>query len=155
MTYDSRVGFLGLKAPSLKDKLESDEIYKFIAYMKPLMINATDRNIIITDNYQFNFNKPLTSKGNKIQNDVLTNETVKAHGVKSVSAISGIIAKCFMIYNYMSPDTTAKTAAFVAAGTSNILNRTNTFFRHGYGDEDVESCLTGRETSLTDQQSCR
>ena len=48
--YDSRVGFLEFKALSLKDKLESDEIYKLIAYMKPLMINATDRNTIYTDN---------------------------------------------------------------------------------------------------------
>ena len=63
----------------------------------------------------------------------------------------------------MSPETTAKTAALVAAGTNNILNRTNTLFSHGYGtpsmlhhgDEDVESCLTGWETIFTDQQSCR
>ena len=48
--YDSRVGFLELKALSKKDKLESDEIFKLIAYMKPLMNNATDRNTIYTDN---------------------------------------------------------------------------------------------------------
>ena len=47
MIYDSRVGFLDLKALSLKDELEREDINKLIAYMKPLMINATDRNIII------------------------------------------------------------------------------------------------------------
>ena len=35
MIYDLRVGFMDLKALSLKDKLESDEIYKLIAYIKP------------------------------------------------------------------------------------------------------------------------
>ena len=49
MIYDSRVGFLDLKALSLKDKLESDEIHQFIAYMKPLLINATDRAVVNTD----------------------------------------------------------------------------------------------------------
>ena len=37
MIYDSRVGFLDLKALNLKDKLESDDKNKLIAYMKPLM----------------------------------------------------------------------------------------------------------------------
>ena len=35
MIYDSRVGFLDLKALSLKDELEREDIKKFIAYMKP------------------------------------------------------------------------------------------------------------------------
>ena len=56
MIYDSRVGFLDLKALSLKDDLEREDINKLIAYMKPLMINATDRNVINHDNYQFYFN---------------------------------------------------------------------------------------------------
>ena len=51
--YDSRVGVLDLKALSLKDELEREDINKIIAYMKPLMINATDRNTIHHDNYQF------------------------------------------------------------------------------------------------------
>ena len=38
----------------------------------------------------------------------------------------------------MSPYTTVKTAALVAAGTSNILNKTNTLLSHGYGEEDKE-----------------
>ena len=50
MIYDSRVGFLDLKALSLKDDLERKDINKFIAYMKPLMINATDRNVTNHDN---------------------------------------------------------------------------------------------------------
>ena len=56
MIYDSRVGFLDLKALSLKDKLESEDKIKLIAYMKPLMINATDKNVTNHDNYQFYFN---------------------------------------------------------------------------------------------------
>ena len=59
MIYDSRVGFLDLKALSLKDELEREDINKLIAYMKPLMINATDRNVINHDNYIFYFNKLL------------------------------------------------------------------------------------------------
>ena len=55
MIYDSRVGFLDLKALSFKDDLEREDINKPIAYMKPLMINATDRNVINHDNYQFYF----------------------------------------------------------------------------------------------------
>ena len=53
--------------------------------------------------------------------------------------VSGIIATCFMIYNYMNPGTTEKTAALVAAGTNKILNKTNSLFSHGYGDEDKPS----------------
>ena len=47
------VGFPDLKALSLKDDLEREDINKLIAYIKPLMINATDRNVINHDNYQF------------------------------------------------------------------------------------------------------
>ena len=97
MIYDSRVGFLDLKAISLKNKLDSDELDKFIAYMKPLMINATDRNTINTDNYQFYFNKLLTSKGIIFQNEVLTKEIINAFGLKAVSAICGVVGTCFMI----------------------------------------------------------
>ena len=61
MIYDSRVGFLDLKAHSLKDELEREDINKLIAYIKPLMINATDHG-----NYQFYFNKLLTSNNIKI-----------------------------------------------------------------------------------------
>ena len=82
MIYDSRVGFLDLKAFNLKDKLESEDKNKLIAYIKPLMINATERNTINHDNYKFYFNQILTLKGIKIQNDVLTQEMVKADGFR-------------------------------------------------------------------------
>ena len=55
MIYDSRVGFLDLKPLSLKDKLESEDKNKVIEYIKPLMINATDRNTI-------NFGRTSSSK---------------------------------------------------------------------------------------------
>ena len=77
LIYESRVGHMELKAFSLKDKLESDEIDKLIAYTKPLMINARDRNTINADNYPFYFNKFLASRDIKIQNDVLTKEQLK------------------------------------------------------------------------------
>ena len=73
--------------------------------MKTLMINATDRNTMNHDNYQFYFNKLPTLKGVKTQNDVLTQEMVKADSFKLASTILGIISTYFMIYNYMSPDT--------------------------------------------------
>ena len=82
MIYDSRVGFLDLKALTLKDKLKSEDKNKLIAYMKPLMINATDRITINQDNYQFYFKKLLTLKGIKIQNDVLTQEMAKSDGFR-------------------------------------------------------------------------
>ena len=45
--FNSKGGSIDPKALSLKDKLESGEINKFIAYMKPVMNSATDRNIVI------------------------------------------------------------------------------------------------------------
>ena len=50
MICDSRIRSLDLKALSLEDELEREDINKLIAYMKPLMINATDRNTINHDN---------------------------------------------------------------------------------------------------------
>ena len=72
MIYDSRVGFIDLKALSLKDEIEREDINKFIAYMKPLLIYAIDRNVINHDNYIFYFNKLLKLNNIKKQNDVLT-----------------------------------------------------------------------------------
>ena len=63
--------------------------------MKPLMNSATDRNDINEDNYIFYFNKLLTSRGIKIQNDVLKQEKVKADGLKQLSSIVGIISGSF------------------------------------------------------------
>ena len=59
---DSIVGFIDPKALSLKDKIESDEIDKLVAYIKPLMNSARDRVVINKDNYIFHFNKLLTLK---------------------------------------------------------------------------------------------
>ena len=56
------------------------------------MINATDRNTINHNNYQFYLNKLLTLKGIKIQNDVSTQEKVKADGFRIISTIFGIIS---------------------------------------------------------------
>ena len=50
--------------------------------MKPLMIIATDRNVINRDNYQFYFNKLFTLNNIKIQNDVLTKEIIMGKGMK-------------------------------------------------------------------------
>ena len=88
--YDSRIGYLDLKALSLKDKLENFEIDKLIAYKKQLMINATDRKTTNIDNYQLYFNKLPTLKGIKIQNDVLTKEVLTSNLSKYVRSISGV-----------------------------------------------------------------
>ena len=128
---DSRVGFLDLKALSLKDKLESEDKNKLIAYMKPLMINATDRNTINHDDYQFYFNKLLTLKDIKIQNDVLTQEKIKANGFRLISTILGIISPGFMIYNYIYPDMTVRNAGLVAMGASSMLSRASALVNYG------------------------
>ena len=152
ITYDSRVGFLDLKTLSLKDKLESEDKNKLISYMKPLMINATNRNTINHDNYQFYFNKLLTLKGIKIQNDVSTQEKVKADGFRLISFILVIISPGFVIYNYIYiyiyiyPDTTVKTAGVVAMGANSMLNRASTLVNYGYG-EDLQSMLEKHEQS--------
>ena len=136
MIDDSRVGFLDLKALSLKDKLESEDKKKLIAYMKPLMINATGRKTINHDNCQLYFNKLLALKGIKTQNDVLTQEMVKADGFRLAATNLGITGTCFMIYNYMSPDTTVKTAGHVATSARKILNGAITLVNFGCGEEE-------------------
>ena len=82
LIYDARIDFLDLEAFSLKDKLESGEIKILIVYIKRLLNSSTDRNTINTDNYIFYFNKLLTSKGIKVQNDVLTKEKFAASCIK-------------------------------------------------------------------------
>ena len=134
MTYDSRVGFLDLKALSLKHKLESDEIHKLIAYMKPLMISATDRAVVKPDNYQLYFNKLLTSRDIKIQNDVLTKEKINTNWAKHISGISGGLSALIMIYNCINPDTTVRTAAQVTAHASHIINRTDALMNYAWGE---------------------
>ena len=51
---------------------------------------------------------------------------VKADGFRLASTILGIIGTCFMIYNYMNPNTTVKTAGHVATSANNILNTAST-----------------------------
>ena len=160
MIYDSRVGFLDLEALSLKDELGREDINKLIAYMKPLMINATDRNTINHGNYQFYFNKLLTLKGIKIQNDVLTQEVVKANGLRLFSTFLGIISSGLMIYNFMSPDISVRNAGHVATAASTMLNRTSTLLNYGFGrnqDQDLEherEFTDGETWSKTHQRSC-
>ena len=126
MIYDSTVGFIDLKALSLKDELEREDINKLIAYMKLLMINATDRNTINHDNYQFYFNKLLTLKGIKIQNDVLTQEMIMGKCIKSLSTIGIIISSGLIIFSYIYPDMISRKAGSVAMGASSMLSRVNT-----------------------------
>ena len=147
MIYDSRVGFLDLKALNLKDELEREDINKLVVYMKPLMINATDRNTINHDNYQFYFNKRLTLNNIKIQNDVLTKEMVKAKGLKQLSNIGGIIGWGLVITSYIYPDSIIKTVGAVAMNASNMLNRANTLVNAGYG-EDLPSRFPDGETGI-------
>ena len=168
MIYDSRIGFLDFKALSLKDDLERKNINKLIAYMKPLMINATDRNVINHDNYQFYFNKLLTLKNIKIQNDVLTKEMIKGKGMKILSNIGGIIGAGLFIFNCFYPNSISRNAGTVAMGASTMLSRVNTLVNVGYGEElEGETrntiCEAGslipeeyidRGSSYTDQCNC-
>ena len=147
LIFDSRVGFLDLKALSLKDELEREDINKLIAYMKPLMINATDRNTISHDNYQFYFSKLLTLNNIKIQNDVLTKEMVKAKGLKQLSNIVGIIGWGLVITSNIYPDSIIKTVGAVVMSASNMLNRANTLVKVGYG-EDLPSRFPNGETGI-------
>ena len=140
MIYDSTVGFLDLKALSLKDKLESDEKDKLIAYIKPLMINATDKAVNNKDYYIFYFNQLLTLNNIKIQNDVLTKETVKADGIKTLSAIGGFISSAF-IYNYIKLNAAARTAAQVTAHASHMLTRTGSLFNYAWGENGLPTML--------------
>ena len=165
MIYDSRVGFLDLKALSLKNDLEREDINKLIAYMKPLMINATDRNVNNHDNYQFYLNKLLTSNNIKIQNDVLTKEMIKGMGMKILSNIGRIIGTDLFIFYCFYPDSISRNAGTVAMGASTILSRVNTLVNVGFGEElegETRSSYTDSETwsktyqgsSYTDQCNC-
>ena len=149
MIYDSRVGFLDLKALSLKDDLEREDINKLIAYMKPLMINATDRNVINHDNYQFYFNKLLTLNNIEIQNDVLTKAMIKGNGMKILSNIGGIIGTGLFIFNCFYPDSISRNAGTVAMGASTMLSRVNTLVNVGYGED-----LEGETRTKSDSSIC-
>ena len=59
---------------------------------------------------------------------------VKADGFRLASIVLGNIGTCFMIYNYMSPDSTVTTAGHVATSAGNILNRASTLVKFGCGE---------------------
>ena len=149
MIYDSRVGFLDLKALSLKDDLEKKDINKFIAFMKPLMINATNRNVINHDNCQLYFNKLLNLNNIKIQNDVLTKKMIMGKGIKSLSTIREVIISGLIIFSYIYPDIISRNAGSVAMGATTMLSRVNTLINVGYGEEldnDPQSSFANSET---------
>ena len=157
LIYDSRVGFLDLKALSLKNDIERDVINKLIAYMKPLMINATDRNVINHDNYQFYFNKLLTLNNIKIQNDVLTKEMIKGKGMKILSNIDGIIGTGLFIFNFFYPNSISRNAGTVAMVASTMLSRVDTLVKVGYGEElegETRSSYTDQGSSLVNHELC-
>ena len=148
MIYDSRVGFLDLKALSLKDELEKEDINILIAYMKPLMINATDRNVFNHDNYMFYFNKLLKLNNIKIQNDVLTKEMILGKGIKGLSTIGGFISSGLFIFSYIYPDIISRNDESVAMGARTMLSRVNTLVNVGYGEE-----LDGEARTKSDPRS--
>ena len=103
--------------------------------MKPLMINATDRNVINHDSYIFYFNKLLKLNNIKIQNDVLTQETVTGKGIKKLSTFGGIINSGLIIISHIYPDMIARNAVGIAMGPSTMLSRVSTLVNVGYGEE--------------------
>ena len=94
--------------------------------MKPLMINATDKNVINHDNYIFYFNKLLKLNNIKIQNDVLTKEMITGKGIKNLSTIGGIISSGLIMISYIYPDMISRNAEGIAMGASTMLNRVST-----------------------------
>ena len=125
--------------------------------MKPLMINATDRNVINHDNYQFYFNKLLTLNNIKIQNDVLTKVMIKGKGMKILSNIGGIIGTGLFIFNCFYPDSISRNAGIVAMGASTMLSRVNTLVNVRYGEElegETRRSYTDLRSSFTDQCNC-
>ena len=148
MIYDSRVCFLGLKTLSLKDELEREDINKLIAYMKPLMMKALDRNVINHDNYKFYFNKLPKLNNIKIQNDVLNKEMIMGKGIKRLSTIGGIISSGLFIFSYIYPDIISRNAGSLAMGASTMLSKVNTLVNVGYGEEldnDLRSSSVNHE----------
>ena len=114
------------RTDGMSDDLEREDIIKLIAYMKPLMINATDRNVINHDNFQFYFNTLLTLNNIKIQNDALTKVMIMGKCIKSLSTIGGTISSGLNIFSYNYPDIISRNAGSVAMGASTMLSRVNT-----------------------------
>ena len=149
MLYDSRVGFIDLKALSSKDELEREGINKLIAFMKALMIIATDRNVINHDNFIFHFNKLLKLNNFKIRNDVLTKEMVTGNGIKDLLTIGAIISSGLNIISHIHPDMISGNAGGIAMGASTMLSGVSTLVNVGYGkelDKDIRSGYTKSET---------
>ena len=154
--YDSRVGFIDLKALSLKDELEREDINKLIAKIKPLMINATDRNVINHDSYIFYFNKLLKLNNIKLQNDVLTQEMVTGKGIKNLSIIGAIISAGLIKISHIYPDMISRNAGGIAMGASTMLNRVSSLVNVGYGEEldnDLQTDeVRGKPSSLVNHE---
>ena len=93
--------------------------------MKPLMINALDRNTINPDNYQFYFNRNLTLFNIKIQIDVLTKEMIMGKGIKNLSNTGGILGSGLIIFSYYYPDMISRIVGSVAMGASTMLSGVN------------------------------
>ena len=136
--YDSRIGFMDLKTLSSKDELENDEIDKLIDYIKPLMNSATNNNTIYKNNYIFYFIKLHTSKGIKIQNDLLTKEKVFEKGRKYLGWIAWGIGLLLAIYSFMKTDPTVKIATRVATQTNHFINRTGSLINSAWGNKRLQ-----------------
>ena len=106
------------------------------------MNSATDRNTINKDNYIFYFNKLLTSRGIKIQNDVLTKEKIATYWAKYIGGISGGLSALFWTYNCIKPDTTVRTAKQVTAHASHLINRTGTLFNYACGEDGFTTFIS-------------
>ena len=125
--------------------------------MKTLMINATDRNVINLENYQFYFNKLLTLNNIKIQNDVLTKEIIMGKGIKILSNIGGTIGAGLFNFNCFYPNSISRNAGNVAMGASTMLSRVNTLVNIGYGEElegETRSSYTDQGSSLVNHELC-
>ena len=78
------------------------------------MTSFTDRNTIVTDKYQFYFNKLLTSKVIDIQKDVLTKELVRTNFIKYARYTALATGFILWIHEIFKTDTTVKTVARAA-----------------------------------------
>ena len=112
------------------------------------MNSATGRNTINTDNYIFYFSKLLTSKGIKIQSDVLTKEKFVTNSLKYGGLIMGNVGLILWIYETFKPDTTVKTVARAVTRVSHFTNRTPSSMNSAYGEEhDGTSSIYDHGTS--------
>ena len=82
---------------------------------------------------------------------------IKRNGFRLISTILGIISPGFMIYNYIYPDTTVKTAGVVAMSASTMLNRASTLVNFGCGQEEQRKQLRAQEEhrKIFKQTTCK